>query len=102
MIGPAVLEEKTFEHCGRQTYDNDDGRRISSPCESNGSGELKKLLDIMNAFLKKRKGYRYCVLPVHITESHAAISRILNQGILNQGLLKFQSRIKFSSSIRKT
>ena len=44
LIGPAVLEKKMFEIV--YDDDDDDGRRlvgytISSPCEPNGSGELK-------------------------------------------------------------
>ena len=53
MIGPAVLEKKMFEIVYDDDDDDDDGRRttddgrrldgytISSPCEPNGSGELK-------------------------------------------------------------
>ena len=43
LIGQAISEEKMFENCGRTT----DGRRldgytISSLCEPNGSGDLKR------------------------------------------------------------
>ena len=40
LIGPWVSEEKMFEHCGRRTPDH--GYPISSPCEPEGSGELKR------------------------------------------------------------
>ena len=44
MIGPAV-SEKIFENGGRRRTDDgrtpDHGYPISSPCEPNGSGELK-------------------------------------------------------------
>ena len=57
LIGQAVSEEKIFENGGRRT---DDGRRtdgrttengytISSPCEPDGSGELKKTKHVYNA-----------------------------------------------------
>ena len=51
LIGQAVSEEKIFENGGRRTDDGrtTDGRTtehgytISSPCEPDGSGELKTL-----------------------------------------------------------
>ena len=45
MIGQAVSEKKIFENGGRRTTDGrtpDHGHPISSPCEPDGSGELKK------------------------------------------------------------
>ena len=43
LIGPVVSEEKTFEHCVRRQLrrTTEHGYTISSPCEPNGSGELK-------------------------------------------------------------
>ena len=46
LIGQAVSERKIFENGGRRTDDGDGrttdhGHPISSPCEPNGSGELK-------------------------------------------------------------
>ena len=52
LIGLAVSEEKIFENGGRTTdVRRTDGRRldgytISSPCEPNGSGELKMRTEI--------------------------------------------------------
>ena len=51
LIGQAVSEKKIFENGGRRRRTtDDDGRRtpdhghpISSPCEPNGSGELKSV-----------------------------------------------------------
>ena len=43
-VGEAVSEKKIFENGGRRTDDGrtpDHGHPISSPCEPNGSGELK-------------------------------------------------------------
>ena len=45
LIGQAVSEKKIFENGGRRTDDGrtpDHGHPISSPCEPNGSGELKR------------------------------------------------------------
>ena len=44
LIGQAVSEKKVFENCGRRTPDGRwlDRYTIISPCEPNGSGELKK------------------------------------------------------------
>ena len=39
LIGQAVSEKKIFENGGRRTPDH--GHPISSPCEPDGSGELK-------------------------------------------------------------
>ena len=50
LIGQAVSEEKIFEIVDGQTDDGrtpDHGHPISSPCEPNGSGELKKPLLLM-------------------------------------------------------
>ena len=47
LIGQAVSEKKIFENGGRRTDDGrtpDHGHPISSPCEPNGSGELKNLI----------------------------------------------------------
>ena len=43
LIGQAVSEKKIFENGGRRTDGRtpDHGHPISSPCEPNGSGELK-------------------------------------------------------------
>ena len=44
LIGQAVSEEKIFENGGRRTDDGrttEHGYTISSPCEPDGSGELK-------------------------------------------------------------
>ena len=56
-IGKAVSEEKIFEIVdGRRT---DDGRTpdhdhpISSPCEPNGSGELKRDVDVKPILLQE-------------------------------------------------
>ena len=54
LIGQAVSEKKIFENGGRRTDGRtDDGRTldhghlISSPCEPNGTGELKMSLEIL-------------------------------------------------------
>ena len=52
--GQVVSEEKTFEHCG--WMDDDDrgrinGYTISSPCEPDSSGELKKSMEISTHFV---------------------------------------------------
>ena len=44
LIGQAVSEKKIFENGGRRTTDGrttEHGYTISSPCEPDGSGELK-------------------------------------------------------------
>ena len=41
LIGQAVSEKKIFENGGRRRTP-DHGHPISSPCEPNGSGELKR------------------------------------------------------------
>ena len=43
LIGQAVSEKKIFENCGRRTdgRTTEHGYTISSPCEPDGSGELK-------------------------------------------------------------
>ena len=49
LVGQAVSEKKIFEIVGRRTDGRrtpDHGHPISSPCEPNGSGELKKPRDI--------------------------------------------------------
>ena len=57
LIGQAVSEKKIFENGGRRTDAGrtpDHGHPISSPCEPNGSGELKnkqkKLTTLPNFF----------------------------------------------------
>ena len=48
LIGPEASEEKTYEHCGqRQLWRTTEHEYIiSSPCEPNGSGELKMVTTI--------------------------------------------------------
>ena len=51
LVGQAVSEKKIFEIVDGRTDDGrtlDHGHPISSPCEPNGSGELKNP-DILNA-----------------------------------------------------
>ena len=53
LIGQAVSEKKMFEHCGRRTdgrRTTDHGYTISSPCEPNGSGELKNTCSLTSYF----------------------------------------------------
>ena len=48
LIGQAVSEKKIFENGGQRTDAGrtpDHGHPISSPCEPNGSGELKMVDD---------------------------------------------------------
>ena len=53
LVGQAVSEKKIFEIVDGRT---DDGRPISSPCEPNGSGELKILLLVL---------FQMCVLNMY-------------------------------------
>ena len=66
MIGQAVSEEKTFENGGRQRQQRprrtpEHGYTISSPCEPNGSGELKSVITPFkrnnNAKTKRNNAY---------------------------------------------
>ena len=65
LIGQAVSEEKIFEIVdrrtddGRQTTDGrtpDHGHPISSPCEPNGSGELKIGIPLQTPFFLYKSG----------------------------------------------
>ena len=75
LIGQAVSEKKIFENGGRRRTDDgrtpDHGHPISSPCEPNGSGELKTL---KNLFLQNQKAYDFETW--HETLSNGALQNL--------------------------
>ena len=90
LIGQAVSEEKNYEHCGRRrTLEH--GYTISSPCEPEGSGELKqaklvlivsvpghKLIAFIFNFVKDDRTYEACSETI---ETHALKPAIFGVGI---------------------
>ena len=88
LIGQAVSEKKIFENGGRRTDGRrtdgrtdgrtpDHGHPISSPCEPDGSGELKKKKKKRK---KKKKKYNQ---PQYIVRIEIYKNKPLSQGISN-------------------
>ena len=73
LIGQVVSEKEIFENGGRTDGRTDghwlDGYTISSPCEPNGSGELKYVSAIFHE--------------ESINESHSGISQLQNFSVQN-------------------
>ena len=67
---PAVSEEKTFEHCGQKRRQGrrttEHGYTVSSPCEPNGSEELKMMDDGRTTTDGRR-------VPAYPISSHASL-----------------------------